>query len=231
MLLTVSWRKSSNQPHFWQRGQPQQCYDTSPLIYLDIGNSPHIVITSSPDLIFFTKGRSPTVCQYRGSSVFVNIMIDQMTEVVTLSDVSLCQDYEWSEDISHKSDGWSFTGIAAGSYHAGLKHDERTRVLAEWTSGALPVVAATIAFGMGIDKAGDRMLVLLAYYHGQSVSVLSKHAITCYVIKACHERVPSKHVIRAGNQSMLCYQSMLSKHVIRMLSACCQHVINACTTC
>lgn len=45
-------------------------------------------------------------------------------------------------------------GVTCKSYHAGLKGDQRSRVLAEWTAGEVPVVAATIAFGMGIDKPG-----------------------------------------------------------------------------
>jgi ATP-dependent DNA helicase RecQ len=43
-------------------------------------------------------------------------------------------------------------GIRAGAYHAGMKDDERTRVQDAFASGALPVVCATNAFGMGIDR-------------------------------------------------------------------------------
>lgn len=54
---------------------------------------------------------------------------------------------------------WRFScddaGIACKAYHAGLKNKDRSRVLADWTSGILPVVAATVAFGMGIDKSGE----------------------------------------------------------------------------
>lgn len=45
-------------------------------------------------------------------------------------------------------------GVPCRSYHAGLKAEERSQVLADWTCGRLPVVSATVAFGMGIDKAG-----------------------------------------------------------------------------
>jgi ATP-dependent DNA helicase RecQ len=43
-------------------------------------------------------------------------------------------------------------GIAAAVYHAGLRNVERTRVHDGFMSGALPVVCATVAFGMGIDR-------------------------------------------------------------------------------
>lgn len=43
-------------------------------------------------------------------------------------------------------------GLTAAAYHAGLKDDERTRVQDAFASGSLPIVCATNAFGMGIDR-------------------------------------------------------------------------------
>ena len=42
--------------------------------------------------------------------------------------------------------------VKAAAYHAGLKDDERTRVQEAFANGSLPVVCATNAFGMGIDR-------------------------------------------------------------------------------
>src|SRR5262245_5963966 len=44
------------------------------------------------------------------------------------------------------------SGVKAAAYHAGLKDDERTRVQDAFAAGSLPVVCATNAFGMGIDR-------------------------------------------------------------------------------
>src|SRR4029077_16909727 len=43
-------------------------------------------------------------------------------------------------------------GFRAAAYHAGLKDGERIRVQDAFARGALPVVCATNAFGMGIDR-------------------------------------------------------------------------------
>lgn len=43
-------------------------------------------------------------------------------------------------------------GVEASAYHAGLKDEERVRVQDAFAAGALPVVCATNAFGMGIDR-------------------------------------------------------------------------------
>jgi RecQ family ATP-dependent DNA helicase len=49
--------------------------------------------------------------------------------------------------------------IAAAAYHAGLDAETRERVQAAFQAGELEVVVATIAFGMGIDKADIRSVI------------------------------------------------------------------------
>jgi ATP-dependent DNA helicase RecQ len=62
-------------------------------------------------------------------------------------------------------------GIRAAAYHAGLEAVERERVQDAFAAGAVEVVVATIAFGMGIDKSDIRYVIhrdmprsLEAYY-------------------------------------------------------------------
>ena len=49
--------------------------------------------------------------------------------------------------------------IPAAAYHAGLDSDTRERVQSAFQSAELEVVVATIAFGMGIDKADIRTVI------------------------------------------------------------------------
>lgn len=49
--------------------------------------------------------------------------------------------------------------IPAAAYHAGMEASERERVQTAFQAGELEVVVATIAFGMGIDKANIRTVI------------------------------------------------------------------------
>ena len=51
------------------------------------------------------------------------------------------------------------SGIKSDLYHAGLSSAQRARRQEAWKSGMVPVVVATNAFGMGIDKADVRVVV------------------------------------------------------------------------
>ncbi|MGI8648891.1 MAG: RecQ family ATP-dependent DNA helicase [Rubrobacter sp.] len=50
-------------------------------------------------------------------------------------------------------------GIEAAPYHAGLPARERARIQERFMTDELPVVVATVAFGMGVDKPNVRFVV------------------------------------------------------------------------
>ncbi|MDX1665236.1 MAG: helicase-related protein, partial [Candidatus Promineifilaceae bacterium] len=62
-------------------------------------------------------------------------------------------------------------GLEAAEYHAGLSSGRRETIQSDFLEGRLPVVAATNAFGLGIDRPDVRMVIhhalpgsLAAYY-------------------------------------------------------------------
>ena len=53
----------------------------------------------------------------------------------------------------------SVAGVPAAHYHAGMTPGQRTTVQNHWKGGKIKVVAATIAFGMGIDHPHVRYVI------------------------------------------------------------------------
>ncbi|MFL0810712.1 MAG: RecQ family ATP-dependent DNA helicase [Agarilytica sp.] len=50
-------------------------------------------------------------------------------------------------------------GVNAKAYHAGINNDVRKQVQDEFMNGDTPIVVATIAFGMGVDKSDIRFVI------------------------------------------------------------------------
>jgi ATP-dependent DNA helicase RecQ len=60
--------------------------------------------------------------------------------------------------------GWlRATGLRTAAYHAGLTAAERRRVQQGFMAGEVPLIAATSAFGMGIDKQEVRLVAHYAF--------------------------------------------------------------------
>jgi ATP-dependent DNA helicase RecQ len=83
-------------------------------------------------------------------------------------------------------------GIRAEHYHAGLEAGERTRVQEAFVSGRTPVVVATTAFGMGIDKPDVRLVALVNFPD-------SLESYVQMVGRAGRDGLPSDTVLMAGD--------------------------------
>ncbi|KAJ8118736.1 hypothetical protein OPT61_g332 [Boeremia exigua] len=72
------------------------------------------------------------------------------------SGIIYCLSRKNCEDVAKKL---TDLGVRAFHYHAGMGADERSEVQKRWQSNQYHVIVATIAFGMGIDKADVRYVI------------------------------------------------------------------------
>ena len=95
--------------------------------------------------------------EFHCRKVWEKHLLTYISERKDQTGIVYCLSRDDAEGIAHMIA--NATGVPARHYHAGMTSKQRTEVQNQWRRGDIRVVAATIAFGMGIDHATVRYVV------------------------------------------------------------------------
>src|SRR5207245_6585377 len=95
-------------------------------------------------------------------------------------------------------------GVRAAPYHAGLEPDQRRRTKEAFAEEKIDVVAATVAFGMGIDRSDVRCVVHAAM--PKSIEHYQQETG-----RAGRDGQPAECVLFYSAADVLCWQRLLER--------------------
>ncbi len=86
----------------------------------------------------------------------MSVLIEQLIEDPSLPTIVYVTLQHTAEQVAERL---AAAGIQARAYHAGMDQDRRRQLQQVFMAGAIPCIVATIAFGMGVDKADIRRVI------------------------------------------------------------------------
>ncbi|CAL2075860.1 ATP-dependent DNA helicase RecQ [Tenacibaculum sp. 190524A05c] len=100
--------------------------------------------------------RENIALEVRPANDRVNQIVKFINKRGNESGIVYCLSRKATEQLANKL---SQNGIKAKAYHAGLSFEERSSIQEDFIKDDIPIICATIAFGMGIDKSNVRWVI------------------------------------------------------------------------
>lgn len=149
-------------PEYMEIGFLKQRFPGLPILALTASATPEV----AKDLIQNLKLKEPKIFRqsFDRPNIFYALRYSEnkpsdllhAVSSTTGSIIIYCRSRRHTEEIARQLNSLE---VPAACYHAGLAADARREAQQEWMSGRRPVMVATTAFGMGIDKADVRLVV------------------------------------------------------------------------
>lgn len=147
-------------PTYLKVAEIRAVYPKTPVLALTATATPDV----QADICTQLKMNAPAVFKqsFARTNIYYDVRYSENKQAETLRDINrqcsiiYCRSRKQTEAVSNYLKD---SGLAATAYHAGLSKDKREEAQAQWMSNKAPLMAATTAFGMGIDKPDVRMVL------------------------------------------------------------------------
>uniref|UniRef100_L7M6V0 ATP-dependent DNA helicase n=1 Tax=Rhipicephalus pulchellus TaxID=72859 RepID=L7M6V0_RHIPC len=154
------------------------------------------------------------------------------------SGIVYCRTRDACEEVSMKL---TSLGLLTKPYHGGMKAAERKENQDEWTRGQVPIIAATVSFGMGVDRAMVRFVAhwsvpqsIPAYYQESGRAGRDGRPSYCRIYYSRKDRKSITYLLKRDEQGAKTKRAkivaeMATKAFEKMASYCegmtCRHTV------
>ncbi|KAI9000207.1 P-loop containing nucleoside triphosphate hydrolase protein [Gaertneriomyces semiglobifer] len=188
---------------------------------LDMGSSCEVFIQS------FNRGNLYYEVRKKEKTVTEDIVSWIETRYPGQPGIIYCLSRRNCEDLTDKL---KKLGLPVAFYHAGLEKEDRMRVQQQWASGAVNIIIATIAFGMGIDKSDVRFVIhysipqsLEGYYQETGRAGRDGKESMCILYYAYRDKLTIEQLIERGEGTQL--QKERQRNNLRQMIGYCENKI------
>ncbi len=110
----------------------------------------------SPEIFIASFDRPNLNLEVRPGRKRMEQMLDFLKQRPNQSGIVYCLSKKTTEMVAEKLQG---EGYKADFYHAGMESQRRSKVQEDFINDRSPIICATVAFGMGIDKSNVRWVI------------------------------------------------------------------------
>lgn len=140
-----------------------------------------------------------------------------------------CRTREGTEEVAK---ALRLKGMVAKAYHAGLGDKLRSEIQNEWMTGKVPIIAATVSFGMGVDKASVRFVAhwtvpqsVAAFYQESGRAGRDGNKAYCRVYYSKSERDSVAYLL---NRDVLTAKNLRRETQVKSMVRSFEKVVNYC---
>ncbi|WP_104399126.1 RecQ family ATP-dependent DNA helicase [Vibrio penaeicida] len=152
-------------PDYLKLPQYQQALNIPQVLLLTATATPQVI--SDMQSKFAIQPEHITVTGFYRSNLHLNIQtclaedrLEKLAKIINESPSEPTIVYVTLQQTAEQVAGFLRNhGVQVQAYHAGLKSEDRERIQHAFMQGHVPCIVATIAFGMGVDKADIRRVI------------------------------------------------------------------------